>query len=52
MGGSNKYERIARVYGAGFDRDTERHVTQAGLELTAIKFVPGDTVKLITARVR
>lgn len=39
------------VYGAGFDRETERHVPDAGLALDSVEFVFGDTVKLISARV-
>jgi demethylmenaquinone methyltransferase/2-methoxy-6-polyprenyl-1,4-benzoquinol methylase len=39
------------AYGAGFDRDTERHIPEAGLELTSTRFVVADLVKLIEARV-
>ena len=42
---------IAWAYGAGFDRETEQHVRQAGLELVESRFVIDDLVKMITARV-
>ena len=41
---------IAWAYGASFDRDTERHVSEAGLELAESRYVVDDLVKLITAR--
>jgi len=41
---------IAWAYGASFDRDTERHVHEAGLELVESRFVVDDLVKLITVR--
>jgi ubiquinone/menaquinone biosynthesis C-methylase UbiE len=37
------------AYGAGFDRRTEEHVPQAGLQLLNTRFVAGDIIKLITA---
>lgn len=40
----------AWAYGASFDRDTERHVPEAGLELVEARFVVGDLIKLILAR--
>lgn len=43
---------IAWAYGASFDRDTERHVPEAGLELVESRYVVDDLVKLITARRR
>ncbi len=43
------WERL--VYGADFDRQTERYVPGAGLRLIAVDDVVGDTVRLITARV-
>jgi ubiquinone/menaquinone biosynthesis C-methylase UbiE len=41
---------IAWAYGASFDRDTERHIPEAGLELVESRYVVDDLVKLITAR--
>jgi SAM-dependent methyltransferase len=41
---------IAWVYGASFDRQTERHVPEAGLELVESRYVVDDLVKMITAR--
>ncbi len=42
---------IAWAYGASFDRRTEEHVSEAGLELVGTRFVADDLVKLLTARV-
>jgi ubiquinone/menaquinone biosynthesis C-methylase UbiE len=39
------------AYGAGFDRDTERHVPAAGLELVESRFVAADILKMLTVRV-
>src|SRR5437762_2954248 len=41
---------IAWAYGASFDRDTERHIPEAGLELVESRYVVDDLVKLITVR--
>jgi ubiquinone/menaquinone biosynthesis C-methylase UbiE len=38
------------AYGAGFDRQTEKHVLEAGLELVEARYVVDDLVKLISAR--
>jgi ubiquinone/menaquinone biosynthesis C-methylase UbiE len=38
------------AYGASFDRRTEEHVAEAGLELIEARHVVGDLLKLITAR--
>jgi ubiquinone/menaquinone biosynthesis C-methylase UbiE len=38
------------VYGARFDRRTEQHLPDAGLELLEKRFLYKDTIKLITAR--
>ena len=38
------------AYGAGFDRQTETHVREAGLELVEARYVVDDLVKLISAR--
>ena len=38
-------------YGAGFDRDTERYVPAAGLELLESRYVVDDLLKLLTIRV-
>jgi ubiquinone/menaquinone biosynthesis C-methylase UbiE len=40
----------AWAYGASFDRNTERHVPKAGLELKQSRFVSDELIKLITAR--
>jgi ubiquinone/menaquinone biosynthesis C-methylase UbiE len=37
------------AYGAGFDRQTEQHVPEAGLQLIESRFVAGDLIKIITA---
>jgi ubiquinone/menaquinone biosynthesis C-methylase UbiE len=39
------------AYGAGFDRRTEEHVPQAGLQKVGSRFVVDDLIKLIEARV-
>lgn len=41
---------MAWAYGAGFDRRTENHVLEAGLELVEARYVVDDLVKLISAR--
>ena len=41
---------IAWAYGASFDRRTEEHIPEAGLELIEARFVVGDLVRLISAR--
>ena len=41
---------IAWAYGASFDRHTERHIPEAGLELVESRYVVDDLVKLLTAR--
>jgi ubiquinone/menaquinone biosynthesis C-methylase UbiE len=42
---------IAWAYGASFDRETERHVPEAGLDLVESWYVVDDLVKLITVLV-
>jgi ubiquinone/menaquinone biosynthesis C-methylase UbiE len=42
---------MAWVYGASFDRQTEQHIPEAGLELVESSFVVNDLVRLLTARV-
>lgn len=42
---------VGWAYGASFDRRTEAHVAEAGLELTGARFVVDDLIKLISARV-
>lgn len=37
------------AYGAGFDRRTEEHVREAGLQVIDSRFVAGDLIKIITA---
>lgn len=39
------------AYGAGFDRDTERYVAEAGLSLESSRFVYRDIIKLLNLRV-
>ncbi|HEX2256957.1 MAG TPA: class I SAM-dependent methyltransferase [Afifellaceae bacterium] len=41
---------MAWAYGAGFDRHTEAHLPEAGLELVDSRFVVDDIIKLVTAR--
>lgn len=41
---------IAWAYGASFDRQTERHVPEAGLELVESRYVVDDLLKLLTIR--
>ena len=41
---------IGWAYGASFDRNTERHVPEAGLELVESRYVVDDLVKMITVR--
>lgn len=42
---------IKWAYGASFDRNTERHIPAAGLELLESSYVVDDLLKLLTARV-
>jgi ubiquinone/menaquinone biosynthesis C-methylase UbiE len=42
---------VAWAYGASFDRHTEEHVLEAGLELAASHFVADDLIKLLSIRV-
>jgi hypothetical protein len=37
------------AYGAGFDRRTEEHVPEAGLQLIDSRFAAGDLIKIIIA---
>lgn len=39
------------AYGAGFDRRTEEHVIEAGLEIAETRFVVDDLIKLISVRI-
>ena len=41
---------MAWAYGAGFDRRTEEHVVESGLEVLESRFVVEDLIKLISAR--
>lgn len=41
---------IAFAYGASFDRQTEKHISAAGLELDVSRYVVDDLVKLICTR--
>lgn len=38
------------AYGAGFDRQTEKHIPEAGLDLVEARYVVDDLIKLISAR--
>jgi ubiquinone/menaquinone biosynthesis C-methylase UbiE len=38
------------AYGAGFDRQTEKHIFEAGLDLVEARYVVDDLIKLISAR--
>ncbi len=38
------------AYGAGFDRQTERRVPEAGLQLLESRFVVDEVIKLLGAR--
>ena len=38
------------AYGAGFDRQTEKHVPEAGLRLVESRFVADELIKLLGAR--
>lgn len=40
------------AYGAGFDRETERYVPAAGLQVLESRFVVDDLLKFISARVK
>jgi ubiquinone/menaquinone biosynthesis C-methylase UbiE len=42
---------VGWAYGASFDRRTEMHVPEAGLELIETRFAVDDLIKLISARV-
>lgn len=42
---------MAWAFGAGFDRQTEQHVTGAGLELVDSRYVVDDLMKMLTIRV-
>jgi len=41
---------IAWAYGASFDRETEMHVPEAGLQVVESRYVVDDLLKLITVR--
>jgi ubiquinone/menaquinone biosynthesis C-methylase UbiE len=41
---------ISWAYGASFDRETEKHIPEAGLELIESRYVVDDLVKLLAAR--
>lgn len=42
---------VAWAYGASFDRNTARHVPEAGLQLLEARFVVDDLIQLLTVRV-
>jgi ubiquinone/menaquinone biosynthesis C-methylase UbiE len=41
---------VRLVYGAAFDRDTERHLEAAGLELVSSRFLYADIIKMLELR--
>ena len=41
---------VRTVFGASFDRDTERHIAAAGLELVARRFLVSDVIRLLVLR--
>jgi hypothetical protein len=41
---------ISWAYGASFDRQTEQHALNAGLEITESRYVVDDLLKLLTLR--
>jgi hypothetical protein len=41
---------VAWAYGAGFDRRTEEHVPEAGVEVVESRFVVDELIKLISIR--
>jgi ubiquinone/menaquinone biosynthesis C-methylase UbiE len=41
---------VRTVFGAAFDRDTERYITEAGLELIERRFVVSDVIRLLVLR--
>ena len=43
---------ISWAYGASFDRETEKHIPEAGLELIESRYLVDDLVKLLIARTR
>jgi ubiquinone/menaquinone biosynthesis C-methylase UbiE len=42
---------MAWAYGAGYDRRTEEHIGDAGLEIASTRFVVADLIKLIEIRI-
>ena len=42
---------VTWAYGAGFDRRTEEHIPDAGLELLEARYVVDDLLKLLIVRV-
>lgn len=43
---------MAWAYGAGFDRNTEKHVAEAGLEIVRSRYLVPDLIKFIEVRSR
>lgn len=43
---------MAWAYGAGFDRKTEAHVRELGMEIVEARFVVGDLIRMVTVRVK
>jgi ubiquinone/menaquinone biosynthesis C-methylase UbiE len=41
---------VSWAYGASFDRHTQKHISEAGLQLVETRFVMDDLIKLICAR--
>ena len=43
---------VRLLYGAAFDRETERYVSDAGLDLVEARFLFSDIIKLLVVRPR
>ena len=41
---------VRAVFGAAFDRDTERHISAAGLELVERRFLVSDVIRVLVLR--
>ena len=41
---------VRAVFGAAFDRDTERHIARAGLELVERRFLVSDVIRLLVLK--
>ncbi len=41
---------VRAVFGAAFDRDTERYISDAGLDLLERRFLVSDVIRLLVLR--